>query len=141
MIGGVAATPNHAAASGDPSGFTLLGALVQMIGALGVVAGVILLTYAAARKWMRFVSPSSGMNRYIRVVETRYLAPRNALLLVEVGGKYLLIGSSPTGFVFLREIDMLEDIEIVDDGGRKEKGAGMPSFREMLSRFGREGGR
>jgi len=134
--------PASEVVAGDaPGGFSLFGAVIQMLGALGIVIGIIALTYGAARKWIGFVSPLPGGRRYIRVIETRYVAPRHALLLVEVGGKYLLIGSSPGGVSFLREIEMLEEIEVLDDGGEGWRVGKPLPFSEILSRLTKRGDR
>lgn len=139
--GGVLVLSVSDALGGDGStAFSLVGALIQMIGALGIVIGIILLVYAIVRKGVRVVSPLPGGRRYIRVIETRYLAPRQALVLVEVGGRYLLIALSPGGLSFLREIDMLEEIEVIDDGAGAANRLGNLPFKEIFSRLTKRGG-
>jgi flagellar protein FliO/FliZ len=103
------------AADGASGGFSFLGSLIQMFAALAVVIGLILLLYYAANKWLRVLSPVGNVNKYIRVLETRYLAPKQALILVEVGGEFLLIGSSPTGVHLVKQINMLEEIDIIEE--------------------------
>lgn len=110
------ATPLAAsAAESATSSFSFLGSLLQMLAALAVVIGLILLMYYAANRWLPTLSPTRGINRYIRVLETRYLAPKQALVLVEVGGEYLLLGSSPTGVQLIKQIDMLEEIDVIEE--------------------------
>jgi flagellar protein FliO/FliZ len=62
-------------------------------------------------------------------VESRYLGPKKALLLVEVGGEYLLLASSDTGLTLIKAIDMLEEIEIIDEPSEQS------SFATMLNRL------
>ena len=103
------------AAGAEGGGFSFIGSLLQMMAALAVVIGLILLAYYAANRWLPTLAPTRGINRYIRVLETRYLAPKQALVLVEVGGEYLLLGSSPTGVQLIKQIDMLEEIDVVEE--------------------------
>lgn len=98
------------AAEGGPD---LAGTLAQTAGSLILVIGVILILYWLAGKFMKV--PQGGGFRYIRVVETRHLAPKKSLVLVEVGGEYLLLSSSGEGVSFIKQIEMLEEIEVVDE--------------------------
>jgi flagellar protein FliO/FliZ len=53
--------------------------------------------------------------KHIRLVETRYLGPKKALLLIEVGGEYLLLSSSDNGLTLIKQINLLEDIEVIEE--------------------------
>ena len=104
-------TGASASAAGGPE---LAGSLAQMVGSLILVIGIILVLYYFASRFLKL--PQGGASsRYIRVVETRHLAPKKSLLLVEVGGEYLLLSSSGDGVSFLRKIEMLEEIEVVEE--------------------------
>ena len=124
-------------------GFSFIGSLLQMLAALAIVVGLILLMYHAANKWLPRLSPSGGVNRYIRVLETRYLAPKQSLVLVEVGGEYLLLGNSPAGVQLIKQIDMLEEIDVVEEPlARIWQHQSAERFRKVLAGMlqGREGG-
>ncbi|MCM0081069.1 flagellar biosynthetic protein FliO [Geomonas sp. Red32] len=99
----------------EGGGFDVAGSLAQMVGSLVLVIGIILILYYLAGKLMK--APQAGGFRYIRVVETKHLAPKKQLVLVEVGGEYLLLSSSGEGVNFLKQIDMMEEIEVVDERG------------------------
>ena len=101
-----------AAADGQP---TLMGSLVQTAGALAVVVGLIILISRFSERWSRGGGTPGRLPRYIRVIETRCLAPKKALILVEVGGEYLLLGSSGDGVSFLKQVDLIEEIEVVEE--------------------------
>jgi len=103
------------AADGAAGGFSFLGSLIQMFAALAIVVGIILLLYYAANRWQRMLNPAGTISRYIRILETRYLAPKQALVLVEVGGEYLLVSSSPAGIQLIKQIDMLEEIDVIEE--------------------------
>lgn len=112
LIGGSLLLPASAGASGGPE---LAGSLAQMVGSLVLVIGIILILYYLAGRFLKV--PNGNPFRYIRVVETRHLAPKKSLLLVEVGGEYLLLSDSGEGVNFIKQVEMLEEIEIVDERG------------------------
>jgi flagellar protein FliO/FliZ len=107
-------TPAVAGAAGG-GGPELAGSIAQMIGSLILVIGIILILYYLAGRFLKM--PQGGAYRYIRVVETRHLAPKKSLVLVEVGGEYLLLSSSGDGVSFIKQVEMLEEIEVVGEPG------------------------
>jgi flagellar protein FliO/FliZ len=102
-----------AALGGGPD---LAGGLAQMVGSLILVIGIILILYYLAGRFMK-ARPQGGSFGYIRVVETRHLAPKKSLVLVEVGGEYLLLSNSGEGVNFVKQVEMLEEIEVLDERG------------------------
>lgn len=98
-------------------GPSLLGSVLQMFAALAVVVGLILLFYYVSNRWLKSGMSVGGSQRYIRLIETRFLAPKKSLFLVEVGGEYLLLGSSVEGLQYIKQVDMLEEIEVMDGQG------------------------
>lgn len=100
-----------AAGAGGPD---VAGSIAQTLGSLALVIGIILLLYYLATRFLK-LPQGGGAHRYIRVVETRHLAPKKSLLLVEVGGEYLLLSSSGEGVSFIKKVEMLEEIEVVDE--------------------------
>lgn len=101
-----------ASAGGGPE---LAASVAQMAGSLLLVIGIILILYYLAGRFMKV--PQGGGFHYIRVVETRHLAPKKSLVLVEVGGEYLLLSNSGEGVNFIKQVDMLEEIEVVGERG------------------------
>lgn len=120
------------AAAADSSGheFSFLASFLQMIAALALVVGLILITWHFSGKLMKRLPVGQQLlSKHIRLVETRYLGPKKALLLVEVGGEYLLLSSSDTGLTLIKQIDMLEDIEVIEE--RSDQGG----FATLLNRL------
>ena len=98
-------------AAGDP-----LGGGLRMLGALGMILGLILLLYAGSRRGLRWLPKArSGA---IRIVEVRQLGPKKSLCLVQVRGRELLLGIGA------------ERVELICQLG---EGA-PPSFDETLQR-------
>ncbi|HEY4743115.1 MAG TPA: flagellar biosynthetic protein FliO [Desulfuromonadaceae bacterium] len=115
--------PSPACAEGTASpDYSFLSSFLQMIAALAIVVGLILLTRHFSGKFIGTPPASRLTSKHIRVVETRYLAPKKALVLVEVGGAYLLLASSEDNLTLVKQVNILEDIEILDSPGRVRGG-------------------
>lgn len=117
---GLLLTPVSAVAA-DTAGnadFSLAAGFLQMLASLALVIGVIFVVYYISCRWLKITPTARGVSRYIRVVETRFLAPKKSLLLVEVSGEYLLLSNSGDGLQLVKQIDMLEEIEVVEERPR-----------------------
>ncbi|WP_022962788.1 flagellar biosynthetic protein FliO [Halopseudomonas pelagia] len=71
---------------------SLMGQLVQLGGGLLLVVGLIFLMGYLMRR-VGPLAPQGG--QHIRLVSSLPLGPRDRLLLIDVGGKQLLLGASP----------------------------------------------
>jgi flagellar protein FliO/FliZ len=110
--------------------FSFLASFLQMIAALALVVGLILVIWHFSGKLMKGLPIGQQLlSKHIRLVETRYFGPKKALLLVEVGGEYLLLSSSDSGLVLIKQIDMLEEIEIMEEKPEQS------SFATLLTRL------
>lgn len=98
-------------------GFSFLSSFLQMIAALAIVVGLILLTRHFSSKFIGGAPAARLTSKHIRLVETRYIAPKKALILVEVGGVYLLLASSEDSLVLIKQVDIIEDIEVLEGAG------------------------
>ena len=118
------------AADGSGQEFSFLASFLQMIAALALVVGLILVTWHFSGKLMRGLPAGNPLHsKHIRLVETRYMGPKKALLLVEVGGEYLLLSSSDSGLTLIKQIDMLEEIEVIEERAEQS------SFATLLNRL------
>lgn len=111
-------------------GYSFATGLVQSFGSLAVVLGLIYLLTHLSRRWLKGGVGFKGSPCHIRVVETRHLAPKKALLLVEVAGEYLLLGNGGEGITLIKQIDMLEEIEVIEVLGQNQSVKGR--FQEKL---------
>ncbi len=143
--------PWPAWAADQAGDFSIITAVIQMIAALALVIGLICLAQVAARRWLGGMGQSTAVPRYIRVVESRYLAPKKSLLLVEVGGEYLLLSDGTDGVQFIKQVELLEEIEVIEEPrharlvtGLKERlttmSTGLPALWESGMTFGRKPG-
>jgi len=118
------------AAEGSGQEFSFLASFLQMIAALALVVGLILVTWHFSGKLMKGLPIGSQLHsKHIRLIETRYMGPKKALLLVEVGGEYLLLSSSDAGLTLIKQIDMLEEIEVIEEKPEQS------SFAALLTRL------
>jgi len=98
-----------------PSGLSVVAGFLQMLASLGIVIGMV---FVARHLLSRFQNGGAGRGtapRHVRVVESRFLGPKKSLILVEVGGEYLLLGSTGEGINLIKQIDMIENIEVIED--------------------------
>ncbi len=118
------------AAEGSLPEFNFMASFLQMIAALALVVGLILVTWYFSGKLMKGLPiGQQHLSKRIRLLETRYFGPKKALHLIEVGGEYLLLSSSDSGLVLIKQIDMLEDVEIIEEKPEQS------SFSAILKRL------
>lgn len=114
----------HAAElQGGASGFSVAAGFLQMLASLGIVVGMIFVARHLVTRIQRGGLSKRSVPKHVRVVESRFLGPKKSLILVEVGGEYLLLGSTGDGINLIKQIDMIESIEIVEDLSPSEKPA------------------
>jgi len=126
--------PSSAFAAGTGGSFDFATSLAQMVGALAVVLGLIYLLTHLSRRWFKGGLGRSRRQSYIRVVETHHLSPKKSLMLVEVGGEYLLLSNGAEGTNLIKQIDMLEEIEVVEVISNDRR-LPKPRFQENLEGF------
>jgi flagellar biosynthetic protein FliO len=80
--------------------------LLQLAGALLLIIIIIYLSVWLMKKYSG--GKIAGGGSLISIVERRHLAPKQALYLIKVGEKHLLIGSSDSGLQKLSDIDDIE---------------------------------
>jgi len=92
----------------------MAGAMLQMIASLGVVIGIIFLLYYISNRWFKGMAGGRSGSGRIRIVETRYLAPKRSLLIVEVAGEYLLLGNGSEGVQLIKKLEFADEIHTLN---------------------------
>lgn|GEM_PF-638951 len=95
--------------------FSFFSSFLQMLAALSIVIGLILVTRHFSGKLLKGIIPTQQNSKHIRIVETRYLGPKKSLIVAEVGGEYFLLASTDTTISLLREVSIIEDIEVLEE--------------------------
>jgi len=108
--------------------FNFFYSFFQMIAALSIVVGLILLIFYLSTRFLRKIPALKPANQHIRVLEIKSMGPRKALILIEISGEYLLLSSSGDQLVLIKQINMLENIEPLDES------VVLPSFLSVLKR-------
>ena len=96
----------------------LLPSLFKMIAALAVTLGVIIMTAYGFKKAMNKRTGGITDGELIKVLATKYLGPKNSIMLIDVLGNILLIGIASGNISLLTEIkdnELLEQISSVRD--------------------------
>ena len=107
----IATEPATPAATMD---FTWL--FIKMLLVLGIVVILAIL-------FLKYIMPRTGLmnalqkGRYFTVMGRYQLEPRKALFLVEVGGRYLVIGSADHGISLLAELTKDETEGVTGERG------------------------
>lgn len=97
--------------------YSFFSSFLQMIAALTIVIGLILLTRHFSGKLLGTTAAGRFSSKHIRLVETRYIAPKKTLILVEVGGEYLLLASTEDSLALIKQVDIVEEIEVLEEAG------------------------
>jgi len=123
--------PSIASAAGSSGQeFSFFASFIKMIAALALVVGLILVIWHFSGKLMKGLPGGQQLvSKHIRLIETRYLGPKKSLLLIEVGGEYLLLASTDSTVTLIKHIDMLEEIDVIEENPEQSR------FASLLSRL------
>lgn len=104
MTGGESASPSGTTAASPDAGlsdpFFYAGIFIKLVAVLGIFIGGALLL----RRW-KLHSLGSANGRRLNVVESVRLSPKQALHLVRVGDRELLIGATDQGIALISSVD------------------------------------
>lgn len=86
--------------------FDVVAAAIRLLIALPVVTALayFLIKYGLGRRVL-----ATGGKRRMRVVEQIPLGPKSSVCLIEVGGCFILLAQSESGFAVLKEMDTLPE--------------------------------
>ena len=112
--------------------------LLETLLALGLVCG---LAYLVFRLLLPRLSTIRSANSMVRVVDRVGLDPRKSLYVVEVAGRWLLIGASEAGVHLVSELDAQSAEEAAEELERRRAApnpsvaAARQAFAERLARL------
>lgn len=113
----------------------------RVIVTFAVAALIIYLSYLASKYIGTGINKSSS-SRYMRLIDQITLGQDRHMAIVQIGGKYLLIGVTSGQVNVLSEIQDEELLQLEPDG--EESQTRIPDFKTMmekLSDIGKRGGR
>ncbi|MEA4896424.1 MAG: flagellar biosynthetic protein FliO [Oscillospiraceae bacterium] len=79
--------------------------VLSIIGTLVLMAAVFAAAYFVSKYVGKHYKPSFGLSKNISVIDSAVVGKDRSLLLVKVGEKALLIGSTPNEFTLLSELE------------------------------------
>ena len=103
---------------------------VQMLTALGIVLGGLLVIFYLMKRYVKRDVPGAS-GRLIQVIASQYIGIKKNIALVKVPGTILVVGISNDQISLLTKI---EDPEIIEAVEPDETGAS-PSFSDYLQRL------
>jgi flagellar biosynthetic protein FliO len=78
--------------------------LIKMIFALAIVLGMMLGAMFLVRNFLQQTTPAMNSGSMIKVLASRYLGPKNSILVVDVAGQIIVIGLSGQQMTLLTTI-------------------------------------
>ena len=88
-----------------------LSSLVKMLVALAIVLGMMIGTMYFIKKILHSTSPAMNSGSLIKILASRYLGPKNSILVVDVAGQIIVVGLSNQQMNVLTTIS---DKEVLD---------------------------
>ena len=105
---GAASSITNSPPTFGPSSEDLVAILIRMLGAFAIVVGVFLVAAWFFKK-SRLFATYQGAGAQLKILETRSLGHRNALIVVGYQNRRLLLAASSTGVQFLSPLPDAED--------------------------------
>lgn len=115
--------------------------MLRVIGTFIVAALIIYASYLASKYIGKGLGKATG-SKYMRLIDQITLGQERHIAIVQVGGKYLLIGITSGQVNVLAEIQDEDLFPLEPD--MEESGEKIPDFKAMMERFsglGKRGGR
>lgn len=95
---------------------SLVSSFLKMIFALAIVLGLLIGVMYFVKKFMQQTGPASDNSALINVISSRYLGPKNRIVLVEVIDKILVVGISNQQMTTLAVIEDPQSIAKIKTG-------------------------
>ncbi|ABC77213.1 flagellar biosynthetic protein FliO [Syntrophus aciditrophicus] len=108
--------------------------LLKMLFALAIVLGMMIGAMYFIKRILHSTTPEIDRGALIRIVASRYLGPKNSIMVVDVAGQIIVIGLSNQQMTVLKTIS---DKEALERMRKLPVESEMPSaaFAEQFSRY------
>ncbi|MDH4100585.1 MAG: flagellar biosynthetic protein FliO [Nitrospirota bacterium] len=100
-----------AAPEGRPS---LVASTLRVVAALALVLAALLFTLYMLKRFMDRGSGGGDKGAPIRIITSKFLGPKKSIAVVEVYGRYLVVGITPGGINLLADLKDAEDVARVE---------------------------
>ena len=115
--------------------------MLRVIGTFIVVIVIIYVSYIASKYIGKGLTKNSS-SRYMRIIDQITLGQDRHIAIIQVSGKYLLVGVTAGQIHVLSELQDEELFPLSPD--ENESGTGIPDFKSVMERLGdlgKRGGR
>ena len=107
-----------------------------MLKAIGTLIAVVVILYGSymASKYIGRGMAKSSSSLYMRLLDQITLGQDRHIAIIQVGGKYLLVGVTAGQIQVLSELDDDELIQLSPDN--IEEGTNVPDFKSIIEKLG-----
>jgi len=113
---------------------SFLPSLVKMLFALALVIGLMIGAMYFIKKILHSTSPEMDRGSLIRILASRYLGPKNSILIVDVAGEIIVIGLSNSQMSMLTTISDKDALDKLRNIGNKDDMTSLP-ISQQIARY------
>ncbi|HOD35788.1 MAG TPA: flagellar biosynthetic protein FliO [Syntrophales bacterium] len=85
--------------------------ILKMMSALALVLGLMVVAMYVLKKFMNRTGGGIETDEFVKIVSTRYLGPKNSIVILDVLGRVIVVGISNQQISLLTEIDDRESLD------------------------------
>jgi flagellar protein FliO/FliZ len=105
---------------------SLFSSFLKMIFALAIVLGLLIGGMYFVKRFLQQASPSANNQALINIISTKYLGPKNSIILVEVLDQIIVVGISGQQMTTLACIDDPDAVTKIKDSRKNTPGINFP---------------
>jgi flagellar protein FliO/FliZ len=105
---------------------SLFSSFLKMIFALAIVLGLLIGGMYFVKRFLQQASPSANNQALINIISTKYLGPKNSIILVEVLDQIIVVGISGQQMTTLACIDDPDAVTKIKDNRTNTPGINFP---------------
>ena len=110
--------------------------ILKMLSALALVLGLMVVAMYFLKKFMNRTGGSIETDEFVKIISTRYLGPKNSIVILDILGRVIVVGISNQQISMLTEIDDRESLDRLKTmRGRR---AQSPALMDQLTLYKRK---
>jgi flagellar protein FliO/FliZ len=113
---------------------SFLPSLVKMLFALALVLGLMIGAMYFIKKILHSNAPEMDRGSLIRILASRYLGPKNSILVVDIAGEVIVVGLSNSQLTMLTTISDKEALDMLRNIQNRDDIASLP-LAQQLARY------
>jgi len=113
---------------------SFLPSLVKMLFALALVLGLMIGAMYFIKKILHANAPEMDRGSMIRILASRYLGPKNSILVVDIAGELIVVGLSNSQMTMLTTISDKEALDMLRNIKNSDNISSLP-LSQQLARY------